>query len=206
MRIRPISARSGNGFTLIEVTVVLLLLAVVVAVALPRAMRTTPRQRVHSAARQLVRDLEQARLRAIAAKRVVRVKFDVTQRFYAAFQDVSAGRTGVIQETESEARAAGLVVRDEVGGIPGARLPDRVRFGFGAASQGPLGYPSGDPVVLPNDRVEFDLRGMVRPVGGVRTGGLIVLADEEDPQAVSAVTVTGGGAFRTWDYREGAWR
>jgi prepilin-type N-terminal cleavage/methylation domain-containing protein len=198
--------RGRGGFTIIELIVVLIVFTVVVAIALPRAMRTTPRQQVHTAARQLTRDLEQARMQAIAAKRVVRVKFDVTQRFYAAFQDVSAARNGTIQETEPEARAAGFVVRDKVGGIPGARLPSGVEFGFGAAAQGPLGYASGDPVVLPNDRVEFDARGMVRPVGGVRTGGLIVLVHQDDPEAVSAVTISGAGAFRTWDYRDGAWR
>jgi prepilin-type N-terminal cleavage/methylation domain-containing protein len=198
--------RNSRGFTLIEMVIVVLLFGIMAAVAVPRAMRVTPQQQVHQAARQVMRDLEAARMRAISAKRVVRVSFNISKEFYAAFMDVTPERQGDIQETQEEARASRFLARASEGGIPGGELGDRVSFGFGNASAGPLGEASGDPVILSDDRVEFDARGMVRPVAGVRTGGAIFLTHEDDPSVVSAVTITGSGAFRTWDYRDGKWR
>jgi len=145
-------------------------------------------------------------MRAIAAKRIVRVSFYPTKDFYAAFQDVTSERSGSITETSQEARASRFLVRGSRSGIPGAELIAKVEFGFGEASAGPLGASSGDPVVFEDDYVEFDARGMVRPRNGVRSGGAIFVTHEVDPSAVSAVTVSGSGAFRTWDYRDGKWR
>jgi len=195
-----------RGFTIIEMVIVILLMGAMAAVSVPRALRTTPQQDVHKAARQVMRDLESARMRAIAAKRIVRVSFYPTKDFYAAFQDVTSERSGSITETSQEARASRFLVRGSRSGIPGAELIAKVEFGFGEASAGPLGASSGDPVVFEDDYVEFDARGMVRPRNGVRSGGAIFVTHEVDPSAVSAVTVSGSGAFRTWDYRDGKWR
>ena len=198
--------RDRRGFTLIEMIIVMLLAGVMAAVAVPRALRTTPHQEVHKMARQIMRDLESARMRAIASKRVVRVTFYESNGFYTAYQDVTPGRSGVISETEGEARASRFMVRGNMGKIPGADLATHVDFGFGQATSGPLGSSSGDAVQFKNDYVEFDVRGMVRPVDGVRTGGAIFVTHERDPSVVSAITVSGSGAFRTWDYRDGKWR
>jgi len=198
--------RNRQGFTLIELIIVVLLAGVMAAVAVPRALRTSPQQEVHKAARQIMRDLESARMRAIAAKRVVRVSFYETKDFYAAYQDVTSSRSGVISETEQEARASRLLARGNMGKIPGVDLATRVEFGAGSASAGPLGGSISDPVTFKNDYVEFDVRGMVRPVDGVRTGGVVIVTHEKDKSIVSAVTVTGSGAFRTWTYRDGKWR
>ncbi len=132
--------------------------------------------------------------------------FYESKDFYAAYQDVTSGRSGIISETEAEARASRFMVRGNMGKIPGADLEKRVDFGFGQATSGPLGSSSGDAVQFKNDYVEFDVRGMVRPVDGVRTGGAIFVTHENDPSVVSAITVSGSGAFRTWDYRDGKWR
>jgi prepilin-type N-terminal cleavage/methylation domain-containing protein len=198
--------RHAPGFTIIEMVIVMLLFGVMAAVTVPRAMRTSPHQEVHQAARQVMRDLESARLRAISAKRVVRVSFYTSKKFYAAFMDVTSDRTGVISETVSEARASRFLVRASDSGIPGADVSKRVKFGVGGASSGPRGESLSGPVAFDDDRLEFDPRGMLRPVAGVRKGGVILITHEDDPSLVSAVTVTGSGAFRTWDYRDGEWR
>ncbi len=195
-----------RGFTLIEMIIVMLLAGVMAAVTVPRALRTSPQQEVHKQARQIMRDLESARMRAIASKRVVRVSFYESRDFYAAYQDVTPERSGKISETEGEARASRFMARGNMGKIPGADLETRIDFGSGKATAGPMGNSISDPVMFKNDYVEFDARGMVRPVDGVRTGGVIVVTHERDPSFVSAVTVTASGAFRTWDYRDGKWR
>ncbi len=195
-----------TGFTIIEVVIVMLLAGVMAAIVLPRTMRRTPEQAVYQTARQLMRDLESARMRAIAAKRVVRVSFYVSKDFYAAFQDTTEELSGIIAETESESRAARLLSRGSSAGIPGVELPANISFGAGAATVGPLSSATSDPIDFQNDRIEFDARGMVRPVSGVRKGGAIFLYHADHPSAVSAVTVSGSGAVRTWRYHSGKWR
>jgi prepilin-type N-terminal cleavage/methylation domain-containing protein len=194
--------RNNRGVTLVEIIVVALLLGVVASVALPRAMRTSPRQQLTRATRQLARDLELVRTQAVSAKRQVRVHFDVAGGFYTAFIDISTNRSGTINEDEDEVRQSRLVTRGKSGGLPGVLLPTHVKFASGSASTGPLGGPSGDPVPFTNDRVEFNSRGMVFPLG---TQGTVFLTHEEDATAVTAVTISGAGAFEVWHYRNGSW-
>lgn len=193
-----------RGFTILEMVTVLALFGAVAAIAIPRALRPSPYMEVDHAARAMVNDLEAARMRAMAAKRRVRVAFDVNKDFYAAFMDVSSDRTGAISETAEEARAMGVLVRgNNAMGIPGQPLPAGVAFGAGSVGTGPLGASiSGDFVALDSDRVEFDVRGMVTPLG---SGGVVYLVHEDDPSAVAAVTISGGGAFQAWRYRNGKW-
>lgn len=195
--------RKNRGFTIIEMVIVLLLFGMMTAIAVPRAFKTTPRQEVDRAANQLARDLDGARLRAMATKRIIRVTFDETRGFYAAFIDVTEGRTGDIQETAEEARNARLLARGSIGAIPGVLLPEHVDFSKGSASWGPLGGWATDPITLADDRVEFTARGMVRTIGG---GGVVYISHEDDPSVVAAVTISGSGAIRPWRYANNEWK
>jgi len=195
--------RNRHGFSLVEAIVVMLLIAVVASVAVPRALKPSPARQVELAARALARDLELLRMRAIAAKRQVRVRFYAAERFYSAFMDTTALRTGAIAETGGEVEASRLLARGSSGGVPGVQLPRGIEFGTGIATVGPPGYEASGPLVLADgDYVEFDSRGMVVPPG---SGGVIYLTHEELTSAVAAVTITGASAFRAWVFRGGEW-
>ncbi len=208
MTLKRIQVRiSGlQGFTAVELVVVLLLMGTMAALAIPRAIKQTPQQEVDRAARQLVRDLEQARLRAMASKRVVRVAFYPAQGYYAAVALTTADGEST-SEMSAEAADAYLLARGAGDGARSVDLPGRVTFGSGEATLDPLGEAAaGDAVSLLQDQVEFGPRGLVRPVDGVRKGGAIFLAHRDDPHAVAAVTVQGSGAFRAWRFRNGGWQ
>jgi prepilin-type N-terminal cleavage/methylation domain-containing protein len=191
-----------KGFTLIEVLVVMLMLAVVVALALPRGIKASPELQVDLAARALTRDLEQLRMRAIAAKRHVRVSFDEGEDFYTAFMDLTPTRSVAFSETSDEVHQSGLLIKGKRGGKPGVPLPKGVEFGLGSASSGPQGMAASDAIVLENDWVEFDARGMMSPPG---SGGVIYLTHSDDPEAVAAVTISGASAFQAWRFRGEGW-
>ncbi len=194
--------RDRRGVTILELVVVALLIGVVAAMALPRALHRSPRHELTTAAKQLTRDLEQARMRALSAKRLVRVRFDASENFYTAFMDTTEARSGEIFEEAVEVHQANIVTHGSLAGVPGVELPRQVKFGAGNASAGPLGEATGDPVLLNNDYVQFNSRGMVVPLGA---DGVIFLTHEEDPALVAAVTISGAGAFQTWHYRNGSW-
>jgi type II secretory pathway pseudopilin PulG len=195
--------RNRLGFSIIEAVITLLILGVVASIAVPRALKPSPARQVELAARALTRDLELLRMRAIAAKRQVRVRFTESEDFYSAFMDTTALRSGSITETEGEVHASRLLVRGSSSGIPGVKLPSGIEFGTGIATVGPAGYEASDAVVLVlGDYVEFDTRGMVTPPG---SGGVIYVTHEEATSAVAAVTITGASAFRTWVLRGGEW-
>lgn len=195
--------RNRLGYSLVEVIVVMLLIAVVASIAVPRALKPSPARQVELAARALARDLELLRMRAIAAKRQVRVRFYPAENFYSAFMDTTALRSGVITETEGEVQASRLLVRGSSGGMPGVAFPRGIEFGTGIATFGPPGYEAAGALVLVNgDYVDFDARGMVMPPG---SGGVVYLTHEEVKSAVAAVTITGASAFRTWVFRGGQW-
>jgi type II secretion system protein H len=191
-----------SGFSLIEMLVVMVLLSVVATFAIPRSLKRSPQSQVDSAARALARDVETVRMRAIAAKRLVRFSVLVDEEGYTAFMDITKKRKGSIEETEEEVRESRLLTRGSVGGVPGVELPRGVKFGSGSVSEGPEGWRAGTAVTLVNGQVEFDAAGMVIPEG---SGGVIYLTHENQPAAVAAVTITGAGALRVWRHRNGEW-
>ena len=194
---------NNKGYTIIEIVVVALLVGIVASVAIPRAVRSTPSREVYRAARELVADLEQVRTRAVANKRVLRVRFEPAARFYTAFVDTTADYSGVLSESEAEVRGSRLVIRGASGGLPGVSLPDPIVFSSGSASTGPAGRPTGGVVISSGAEIlDFDARGLGTPLG---TTGVVYLSHAEDPEAVAAVTISGAGSFQAWRLIDGDW-
>ena len=194
--------QNTRGFTLVEIVVVIIMLGVVATIALPRAIKSSPELHVDLAARALTRDLEQMRMRAIAAKRSVRVVFDDSENFYTAYMDVTPLRTAAFSLSSEEVERSGLLTKGSSGGVPGVPLSKRVEFGTGSVSVGPQSFGASDAIGLDNDWVEFNARGMVNPAG---TDGVIFLVHSDEPSAVAAVTISGASAFHAWRYRGGRW-
>ena len=65
-----------RGFTLLEVLLVAALIVIVSAMALPAFTTSTAQIKLSSAARQVERELQSARMKAVRADRVIRVRFN----------------------------------------------------------------------------------------------------------------------------------
>jgi prepilin-type N-terminal cleavage/methylation domain-containing protein len=74
---RSRAARRGvRGFTLLELLLVMAITAIVSAMAVPALMNTSAQLRLASATRQVERELQQARMRAVRGDRIIRVRFN----------------------------------------------------------------------------------------------------------------------------------
>jgi len=69
-------ASSVRGFSLIELLAVVSILLIVGAIAVPAFTNTTAQMRVAAAAREVERELQTARLRAVQSNRAMRVRFN----------------------------------------------------------------------------------------------------------------------------------
>lgn len=179
----------NRGFTIIELVVVLAVMAIAMAIALPR-FRLTPSHKVRSAANQLVRDLELARTRALGTKRKVRIQFDAAGGTYTAYLDDDGN--GTISESAAE--------RSAYGSLASRTLEPDVLFGRGSTTGLP-GDPGSGAVTFSGAEVDFGTNGVTVPFG---TSGNIYLVSRDDAKVVAAVSVTGAGSFKVWRYAGGS--
>jgi prepilin-type N-terminal cleavage/methylation domain-containing protein len=70
------AGRGVRGFTLLELLLVIAITAIVSAMAVPALMSSSAQLRLASATRQVERELQQARRRAVRGDRTIRVRFN----------------------------------------------------------------------------------------------------------------------------------
>jgi prepilin-type N-terminal cleavage/methylation domain-containing protein len=69
-------AADVRGFTLLEVVLVVAVIAVISAMAIPGVLNTTRQIRVSASAREVERELQVARMKAVKSNRAIRVRFN----------------------------------------------------------------------------------------------------------------------------------
>ena len=180
-----------RGFTLVEMIFVLAMMGILFAITIPR-IKVSTNKKVRLTAQQLVRDLEVARTRAMTTKQHARIVFNEADNSYTGYLDDN--RDGLFGLTKAESDA--LRARGKV------NLRGGVTFGRGSATALPSD-PAGGAVTLVNNTVEFSARGVTEPFG---SRGTIYLVHANDPNAVSAISITAAGSFQSWTFAGGTWQ
>ena len=180
-----------RGFSLIEMLVVIVMIGLLTAILVPR-FRMSPRSKVRAAADEMVRDLELVRSRALSTRTWTRMRFDTGAGTY----------TGYLDDNRDSAFALTTAEIDSLHGFGVRTLDPAVAYGRGTAPDVPA-LPGPGVITFANPWVDFDARGLTTPFG---TKGVIYLVSRNDPSAVAAVTVSGGGGIRTWTYNGTSWQ
>lgn len=82
MHKRSIQPRQSDGFTLVELVLVIIIIGVISAIAMPRFAQATARQQLAAAADRLVSDFEKAQHHARSTSNLVTLSFDTSDNSY----------------------------------------------------------------------------------------------------------------------------
>jgi prepilin-type N-terminal cleavage/methylation domain-containing protein len=99
MKMSGYSSSKPAGFTVIEIILVLAVATIMLAIAIPNLFAVLPGFRLSDAARQVAKDLQVARMKAIAQNRKFRLNF-VSSTSYTVQSDQNGD--GTIGSTEDE--------------------------------------------------------------------------------------------------------
>ena len=181
---RPTGSGGSRGFTLIEVSAVIVILALVVTVATAYLDDTLPSSRLESAARSLASRIESLRTFSVAQGKSYRIEYDLARHGYRTVTPFRAD--GRFAETEEERVAQawvslpdGVVFDDVV--VGGG---ERIVEGIVAIDFSPLGASVDHRIHLRREHPErkftlavAGLTGQVRFVEGYEEGAEVTESD-----------------------------
>lgn len=108
---RHLSPTRRRGFSLVELLLVIAIVSVIGAVAIPRFAQATSNHRLEAAADRLIADLQLARTRARVASQEVVVSFDLADHQYS-LTGAGGDKVGVdLSEAPYEVKIARIVLR-----------------------------------------------------------------------------------------------
>ena len=160
--------RKDSGFTFAELMVVLGIIAIIMALAIPGLIGWIPKHKLGTATRDLLSTLEAARVRAVRERVSVGIEFDVTT--YTVFIDNGAGGGNIDNAVRDGSEQ---IIRN--GEMPAGISMTAATFG-------------GNP------NFRFNNQGFPIGAGGAPTGGTITVTNTRDTRFVN-LSLAGNGSI-----------
>ena len=200
--------RNARGVTLIEVMTVVIILALIVAIAVPSLRSVKPRYQLAMAKREIISVMQLARMKAVSSGHCCYIDFSGTDT-YTCFLDTNDNTVGEIDNhdpglpkfLQHEYSASGVTFNARKGNTPCVQLPSGIAFGTEADLDiNGTGIPpadgisfSGNPhraIFYPNSRGKL---------------GTVYLGNVRGDSYAIWVNIVGRVFLRQWDAPSGAW-
>ena len=178
---------SKSGFTLIEVIVVMVIIAIMAAIAMPRFVDWLPNMRLKAAARDLYSNMQKARMLAVKSNKSTAIIFDDSNDRYDLCDQWSStptpGCTGNIQSISLDSYKSGI------------------RFGHGQAAQSVTGgsFPASDI------SYSSPVKTAVFNPDGLSNSGYVYLENDSSDTAWAVGTLS-SGVIKILKWQNGGWR
>ena len=190
--------RHGNGFSLLDLMVVLWLASTIVAISIPQMSAALDDYRTYGAARYMCSRLQEARMEAVARSAHAGLRFASVEASYSFAVYLDGNRNGLLsrdiqrgidRQIQPRQQLSALFPGTDFGVLPGVTVVDA----SGAALAGdPIKFGASDMVVF-------------TPLGTSTPGSLYIRGRSDKQYVVRVLGDTGRTRILKFDRRQGRW-
>jgi len=207
-----------RGFSLLEISIVIAILFILIAVAVPVLMTTVRSARLRGATNDFSALLQQARMRSVQDDRYYSVYFLTTGGVSQEFVDIypqningASGNNGAaIKPGDPTVALISEVAPQDASGAPATNNLLLQMLGSNPANLAPQdGTAPGKPVTFGPEGLPCSPKSVTGGSVCNSQGGPVaywVFFQNNIPQSWEAVTVTPAGRIQKWSYSDNSWR
>ena len=187
--------KNKEGFTMIELVIVVAIIAVMTGFAIPYIIGMQPTLRVNSAARDLTTEMQLAKMRAVSQRNDYVITFDITNNQYSVYDD-----------NDNDFATAGAESAELEKTVDIDANYSGIQFGYVSSQTGTSGGSISNPVTFSGTprRVTFRPDGTANKNGSVFIIPTEDIADSKDARQ-RAITVIQTGRVKLWKHDGSNW-